>query len=107
MTLEPLIPVGEEDNSELQDFQRRFWWTLPLTLIVTTLAMFGHKFGWFTMQTQTWVELALSLPVVLWTGWPFFSRLAVNHPPQSEHVDVDQLGIGSRLCLQPRSDAGT
>jgi hypothetical protein len=58
--LEPLIPVGEEDNSELQDFQRRFWWTLPLTLIVTTLAMFGHKFGWFTMQTQTWVELALS-----------------------------------------------
>lgn len=74
MTLEPLIPVGEEDNSELQDFQRRFWWTLPLTLIVTTLAMFGHKFGWFTMQTQTWVELTLSLPVVLWTGWPFFVR---------------------------------
>ena len=26
------------------------------------------------MQVQTWVELALSLPVVLWTGWPFFVR---------------------------------
>ncbi|MFC4922736.1 heavy metal translocating P-type ATPase [Delftia deserti] len=74
MTLEPIIPLGEEDNSELKDFQRRFWWTLPLTLIVTVLAMFGHQLGWFSMQTQTWVEFALSLPVVLWTGWPFFVR---------------------------------
>ena len=23
---------------------------------------------------QTWVELALSLPIVLWAGWPFFVR---------------------------------
>ena len=38
MTLEPLIPLDEEDNSELVDFQRRFWWTLPLTLVVTFLA---------------------------------------------------------------------
>lgn len=73
MTLEPMIP-GEEDNTELNDFQKRFWWTLPLTLIVTILAMIGHRMGWFSMQTQTWVELVLSLPVVLWTGWPFFVR---------------------------------
>ena len=74
MTLEPIIPLDEEDNHELLDFQRRFWWTLPLTVIVTILAMFGHRLGWFDMQVQTWVELALSLPVVLWTGWPFFAR---------------------------------
>ncbi|EPD41094.1 Cu2+-exporting ATPase [Delftia acidovorans CCUG 274B] len=74
MSLEPLIPLDEEDNSELKDFQRRFWWTLPLTLVVTVLAMFGHGLGWFSMQTQTWVELVLSVPVVLWTGWPFFVR---------------------------------
>jgi len=74
MTLEPSIPLEEEDNSELKDFQRRFWWTLPLTVVVTVLAMFGHRLGWFGMQTQTWIELALSLPVVLWTGWPFFAR---------------------------------
>ncbi|WHZ12230.1 MAG: P-type ATPase [Burkholderiaceae bacterium] len=74
MTLEPLIPLDEEDNSELIDFQRRFWWTLPLTLIVTVLAMFGHRLGWFAMATQSWVELVLSLPVVLWAGWPFFVR---------------------------------
>jgi len=74
MTLEPLIPLDEEDNSELIDFQRRFWGTLPLTLIVTVLAMFGHRLGWFAMANQSWIELVLSLPVVLWTGWPFFVR---------------------------------
>ncbi|MEZ5607038.1 MAG: copper-translocating P-type ATPase [Burkholderiaceae bacterium] len=74
MTLEPVIPLDAEDNSELHDFQRRFWWTLPLTIAVTVLAMFGHRLGWFAMQTQSWVELVLSLPVVLWTGWPFYLR---------------------------------
>ena len=74
MTLEPIIPLDEEDNHELRDFQRRFWWTLPLTVSVTILAMFGHRLGWFDMRVQTWVELVLSLPVVAWTGGPFFVR---------------------------------
>lgn len=84
MSLEAVIPLDEEDNSELKDFQRRFWWTLPLTVVVTILAMFGHRLGWFDMKTQTWVELVLSLPVVLWTGWPFFVRCwqsIVNRSP--------------------------
>ncbi len=75
MSLEPLLPeLEEEENPELVDFQRRFWWTLPLTTVVTVLAMFGHKFNLLESQTQTWVELFLSLPIVLWAGWPFFHR---------------------------------
>ena len=74
MALEPIIPLDAEDNHELKDFQRRFWWTLPLTVIVTVLSMFGHRLGWFDMAAQSWIELVLSLPVVLWTGWPFFVR---------------------------------
>ncbi len=75
MTLEPVVPTLEGDeNPELASFTHRFWWTLPLTVIVTTLAMFGHQLGWFDMTTQTWIELILSLPVVLWAGWPFFVR---------------------------------
>lgn len=75
MALEPLIPELEEDeNPELLAFQRRFWWTLPLTVIVTFLAMAGHRLNWFDMSVQSWIELALSLPIVLWAGWPFFSR---------------------------------
>ena len=75
MTLEPLIPALDEgENPELRDFQRRFWWTLPLTVIVTILAMFGHELQWFETAAQTWIELLLSLPIVLWAGWPFFVR---------------------------------
>ena len=75
MTLEPLLPELEaEENPELRDFQRRFWWTLPLTVIVTMLAMVGHRLQWFEMGTQSWIELTLTLPVVLWAGLPFFQR---------------------------------
>lgn len=77
MALEPLMPtLDEEENPELIDFRRRFWWTLPLTVVVFVLAMFGHRFGWFEASSQSWVELVLSAPVVLWAGWPFFKRCA-------------------------------
>jgi Cu+-exporting ATPase len=85
MTPEPVMPsLDDEGDPELDDFRRRFWWTLPLTLVVTVLAMFGHSLGWFEMRTQSWIELVLSLPVVLWAGWPFFQRGAqsiVNRSP--------------------------
>ena len=75
MTLELAMPSLEEDeNPELADFTRRFWWTLPLTVVVTVLAMVGHRLQWFAMSTQSWIELVLTLPVVLWAGWPFFMR---------------------------------
>lgn len=75
MTLEPEMPSLEEGESpELIDFKRRFIWTLPLTIIVTVLAMLGHRLQWFEMATQSWIELMLSLPIVLWAGWPFFQR---------------------------------
>jgi Cu+-exporting ATPase len=75
MTLEPVLPsLDDEENHELADFRRRFWWTLPLTVVVTLLAMAGHRLGWMAMATQSWLELALSVPIVLWAGWPFFVR---------------------------------
>lgn len=74
MALEPVIPLDTDDNSELVAFRRRFWWTLPLTIVITVLAMFGHRLTWFDMATQSWVELVLSLPVVFWAGRTFFER---------------------------------
>lgn len=54
MTLEPVIPeLEEEENPELKDFSRRFWWTLPLTVIVTVLAMAGHSLQLFHGTTRT------------------------------------------------------
>lgn len=85
MTLEPVLPaMDEDDNPELREFQRRFWWTLPLTVVVTVLAMFGHQLSGLDVRTQTWIELVLSVPIVLWAGWPFFVRgwqSVVNRSP--------------------------
>ncbi len=67
MALEPVLPTAtEEQNPELVAFRRRFWWTLPLTIAVTALAMSGVHLGR--------VELLLAAPVVLWGGGPFFVR---------------------------------
>jgi Cu+-exporting ATPase len=77
MALEPLIPeLDEGENPELADFRRRFWWTLPLTVSVTLLAMTAHRFFPGGVPHQNWIELVLSTPVVLWAGWPFFVRWA-------------------------------
>ena len=76
MSLEPLLPDLDDadENPELKNFKHRFWWTLPLTIIVVFLAMFGHQLNWFEMQVQSWIELVLTLPIVLWAGMPFFVR---------------------------------
>ena len=76
MALEPMLPDFEkdEDNSEYRDFRRRFWASLPLTIIVVALAMVGHQLEGFSPLVRTWAELLLSLPIVLWAGAPFFVR---------------------------------
>ncbi|MEZ5463000.1 heavy metal translocating P-type ATPase [Dokdonella sp.] len=75
MALEPEMPsLEEDDNPELRDFSIRFWWTLPLSLVVLTLAMVGHRLPWLSVDARTWIEFGLSTPVVLWAGWPFFVR---------------------------------
>ena len=73
MALEPEMPsLDDREDPELVDFRRRFWVSVPFTLAVFTLAMFGH--GWLPDAWHNWVELALATPVVLWSGLPFFIR---------------------------------
>ena len=75
MALEPEMPsLEDEENPELGDFSRRFWWTLPLSAVVLLLAMFGYSLPALPTTTRTWIELVLTTPVVLWAGWPFFVR---------------------------------
>ncbi|MEZ0470050.1 heavy metal translocating P-type ATPase [Luteimonas salinilitoris] len=94
MALEPEMPsLDEEENPELRDFSRRFWWTLPLTLIVLALAMFGHYWPALSATTRTWIELVLSAPVVLWAGWPFFERCVASIRNGSPNM-FTLIGIG-------------
>jgi Cu+-exporting ATPase len=77
MALEPRMPTLDDDElPELADFRQRFWWTLPLSIAVLALAMFGDPLDFPPENIRSWLELALSAPVVLWAGRPFFLRWA-------------------------------
>lgn len=94
MALEPDMPsLDDEENPELRDFSRRFWWTLPLTIVVLLLAMFGHYLPGLSVTARTWTELVLSLPVVLWAGWPFFERCVASIRNRSPNM-FTLIGIG-------------
>ncbi|MES2935418.1 MAG: heavy metal translocating P-type ATPase [Pseudomonadota bacterium] len=87
MSLEPMLPsLDEVESPELSDFKRRFWWTLPLTVVVTVLAMAGHRLFPQGLAGQSWIELALSTPVVLYAGWPFFVRWAQSLANRSPNM---------------------
>ena len=69
----------DEANPELIDMSRRFWVSLVLTAPLLGLAMSEMLPGQpvhqaFSMSLLTWVQCLLATPVVLWGGWPFFTR---------------------------------
>ncbi len=80
MTLEPVTASADiEPSRELADMSRRFWIGLVLALPVFILEMGGHipALGLHDLVAQRisiWIQFALSTPVVLWAGWPFFAR---------------------------------
>src|SRR6202140_3337482 len=80
MTLEPVTaPADVGPNRELADMTRRFWVGLVLTLPVLVLEMGGHitalrLHDLVPPRISTWIQFALSTPVVLWAGCPFFQR---------------------------------
>jgi Cu+-exporting ATPase len=71
--------ASEEPNHELIDMTHRFWVSLILSVPVFTLEMGGHipALGldrFVSPNLSSWIQFALSTPVVLWAGWPFFQR---------------------------------
>ncbi len=79
MALEPRTIQLEDDNPELHDMTLRFWISTALTVPLVAFVMLRHLPGvdlipHALMPWVSWIELALSAPVVLWGGWPFFVR---------------------------------
>jgi Cu+-exporting ATPase len=80
MALEPESPsLDEGENVELKDMTRRLWFSLALSLPVLLIAM-GEMVPaldpvqWLGHTAAGWIQFALSAPVVLWAGLPFFVR---------------------------------
>ncbi|MEQ9322182.1 MAG: heavy metal translocating P-type ATPase [Polyangiaceae bacterium] len=82
MALEPrtVTAAGEdEDNPELRDMTRRFWFaavlTAPLVVIVMLDMLPSRPISRLPSgRTRAFVELALATPVCLWSAWPFYLR---------------------------------
>lgn len=79
MALEPEVATAaNDDDPELRDMTLRLWVAAVLALPVLLLAMLpmlGVPIErWLSHQTSLWLQAALSTPVVLWAGWPFFVR---------------------------------
>jgi Cu+-exporting ATPase len=82
MRLEPVDTQAlsdDEDDSELRDMTKRFWFGAALTLPVVVLAM-AHFVPalaaqpWSNSHASRWGQFIFSTPVVFWAGWPFFRR---------------------------------
>ena len=80
MALEPQGPPLAEAGPppELVDFRKRLRIGTILTIPLLIIAM-GPLIGlpvreWLGEDSARWLELVLSSPVILWSGWPFLSR---------------------------------
>ena len=79
MALEPREVSAEDSNPELADMTRRLW--ISIALAVPMLALMVSAFmpstpmqHLFSPRIWSWIEFALTTPVVLWCGFPFFVR---------------------------------
>ncbi len=75
---QPVEAAQEEDDPELRALTRRLWVAVALGLPVLLLAMLPMLRLpvdlWIGPRPSLWIQFALSTPVVLWAGWPFFQR---------------------------------
>lgn len=83
MALEADVITHEApENPEYLDMRRRFIVALILTLPVFVLAMGEHFFyHLIAIPITIGLQLLFSTPVVLWSGWPFFTGVGNRCEP--------------------------
>jgi P-type Cu+ transporter len=98
MALEPKDIVATDANEpdpEYVSMRKRFWVSAFYSLPILLLGMFGDKLGLPLPATaRHWIELALSAPVVLWGGWPFFERFWASLANRSPNM-FTLIGLGT------------
>jgi Cu+-exporting ATPase len=100
MALEPLNSrsAEAEENPELKDMSRRFWFAAALTVPLVIVAMGDLLPGrpisrLLTIRVRTLLEMALATPVCLWAAWPFYVRAAQSVKNKSLNM-FTLIGLG-------------
>ncbi|HEX4784174.1 MAG TPA: heavy metal-binding domain-containing protein, partial [Candidatus Sulfotelmatobacter sp.] len=103
MALEPrIVTATDEENPELRDMTRRFWVGVVLTVPLLAIAM-GSMFSAHALMSVLggarlpWIEFALSTPVVLWGGLPFFQRFWTSLVNRSPNM-FTLIGLGTGVA---------
>ncbi len=102
MALEPMgaAALDAGPSPELIDFAHRLKIGALFTVPLVVIAMGGHLglpvVDWLGARGAQLAELLLSLPVVLWCGWPFFVRGVQSIRNRSPNMwTLISLGVGA------------
>ena len=102
MALEPISAAEETGPSpELIDMSRRFWIGGVLAVPTVILEMGGHFPGlnlhhFISPQLSVWLQFLFATPVVVWAGWPFFTRGWASVRSRSLNMfSLIALGVGA------------
>jgi P-type Cu+ transporter len=93
MTLEPIAPTPEADDSEYRDMLRRLW--IGTALAIPVLLLSSTHLA--TEPASRWLQFAISTPIVLWAGWPFFQKAwsSLIHHFSLNMFSLISLGVGA------------
>ena len=85
-------PGGAFGETGLQDLHRRFWATLPLTLLVVAMALVDQRLVGRGAEWLAGLQLLLCLPVLLWAARPVFlgglQSIRGHHPDKWALISV-------------------
>jgi Cu+-exporting ATPase len=98
MALEHKAPTLEQENPELRDMSRRFWFAVALTvplLVVTMVDMLpgAPLSDLLSARGRVLAEFALATPVCAWAAWPFYGRAVASVANRSLNM-FTLIGLG-------------
>ncbi|MFK7823957.1 MAG: copper-translocating P-type ATPase [Oligoflexales bacterium] len=102
MALEPLL--GDDgDDSEYKDMKKRFIWAavfaVPLLVIAMGDMLPGRPFSsLLSASGRVYLELLLSLPVCLWSAYPFYTRAVSSLKMKSLNM-YTLIGLGVSVAF--------
>ena len=104
MALEPkVISLEDKPDPEFLDMKRRFLFSAVLTLPVFILAMAEMLPDFHNViapKTSLWIQFALSTPVVIYGGFPFFVRAVQSVKNASPNMfTLIAIGTGAAFLL--------
>jgi Cu+-exporting ATPase len=98
MALEPRTVAVDEENLELRDMSRRFWFATTLTVPLLVVAMGDVLPGapisqLLSMRARTLLEVVLATLVCVWAAWPFYARAVLSVQNRSLNM-FTLIGLG-------------